>query len=64
MGPSSADEGPEEDFWQGILTLLGLMIIYAEGPDAPSTTEGDELAFRIELRPDGAVSVNGLSADF
>jgi hypothetical protein len=61
----AADEDSEAgDLWQSLLTLLGLMTVYADGPDAPAPASGDELSFDIKLRPQGDLRVNGLPVDF
>lgn len=45
---------------QGLLGILGLMMAYSQGPEAPAPSSPDALAFDLKLLPDGALLVNGL----
>ena len=56
----AASSDPEKaQTGQAMLGMLGFMMIYAQGPEAPEPTVEGALAFDIKLRPDGSVTVNG-----
>jgi hypothetical protein len=44
---------------QGLLGLLGLMMIYAQGLEAPQPTVEGALAYDLKIKPDGAITING-----
>jgi len=56
----AASQNPEvRQNGQGLLGMLGLMMIYAQGPEAPEPTVEGALAYDFKLLPDGSLTING-----
>jgi hypothetical protein len=56
----AASQNPEvRQNGQGLLGMLGLMMIYAQGPEAPEPTVQGALAYDFKLLPNGSLTING-----
>jgi hypothetical protein len=59
QGLAASENQEQRETGQGLLGLLGLMIIYAQGPEAPQPTVEGALAYDLKIKPDGAITING-----
>lgn len=59
QGLAASQNQEQRETGQGLLGLLGLMMIYAQGPEAPQPTVEGALAYDLKIKPDGAITING-----